>query len=83
MVKFSGSVDGGRGRLIGIGLSRENTRRLHEGEPITFDLKELGLRVVVGDGPVIGALDGHVLIVAGETEEELARQMETLRHAGD
>lgn len=49
--------------LILLGLSDENIRRLRDGQPIHVLLSELGL-------------DVHVAIFYGETEEQMARDLE-------
>lgn len=72
MVKFCATIDQGRGRLIGIGLSRENCKRLLEGQPITFDLIELGLAVHDGGG----IRKGQVVIMGGETEEAIKEDVQ-------
>lgn len=80
-MKFGGETQGGKGRLIGIALSRRNCERLLEGDPITFSLEELGLRVV----PMRGGRtrDGQILLVAGETENAiLGELMQVSRDAG-
>ncbi len=87
MVKFSGLTQDGKGRLIGIALSRVNCERLLEGQPIAFDLAEIGLGVCDvpgGTGTPNGPpMSGHVLIVAGETELAIMEEMEaTARAAG-
>lgn len=48
--------------MVIFGLSRGNTRKLHEGQPILVDLSELGL-------------PGNVLIFAAETEAALTAQI--------
>jgi hypothetical protein len=45
-----------------LGLSGENVTRLAAGEPILFDGRELGF-------------DGHVAIVYGRTEDDLADEL--------
>lgn len=49
--------------LLVVGLSAENCFRLQEGKPISFDAAELGLPTL------------EVLIVGGQTEEDIARQL--------
>ena len=80
MIKFGGLTgDDNQGRLIGIGLSRENCRRLLEGQPITFELFEIGFDVVDvpgGTGGKIGPpMKARVLIVGGETEETILAEL--------
>lgn len=81
MIKFSGLTKGSDGRLIGIALSRRNCERLLEGDPIAFDLEELGLRVtVIGEGEGFDQVrdrekTGHVLIIAGETESSIMAEL--------
>lgn len=64
MIKFTGTYKDGR-RLLGIGLSRENIRRLQEDQPILFEASLLGF-------------DGYVLIIAGENEWEMAAAIQPL-----
>ena len=53
-----------RGRnLVIFGLSRMNCERLLEGKPILVDMEELGM-------------SGKALIVGGETEEDIKRELE-------
>jgi ABC-type Fe3+-citrate transport system substrate-binding protein len=54
----------GKKKVLILGLSRENTERLHNGEPIKVDLEALGLV-----GP-------DVILFAGETEEEMKAELE-------
>lgn len=79
MVKFGGLVNDGKGRLIGIALSRKNCERLLDGEPITFDLNELGMAVCDdpgGTGSRYGTpMPARVLIVAGETEDAILTEL--------
>ena len=81
MIKFGGLTgDDNRGRLIGIGLSKENCRRLLAGEPITFELAEIGFDVVDvpgGTGSKTGPpMKARVLIVGGETEASILAELE-------
>ncbi len=76
MVKFSGVTNEGKGRLIGIALSRKNCEKLLDGQPIAFDLAELGLRVQPVGEPY--PLLGHVVIVAGETEQEIMDELQEI-----
>lgn len=48
-----------------IGLSRENTRRLHDGQPIEVRVSEVDPRLP----------DLTVLLVAGETEDAIAEMI--------
>ncbi len=64
MIKSKGTSADGRPFLI-FGLSRINTERLLQGDPIPIDTEALGLP----GGP-------HILIMAGETEEDI---LNTLR----
>lgn len=62
MIKFR--VIGNNGALLGFGLSEENIKRLKAGNPIYFDLAELGV-------------DGfQVAIIYGETEEQIKQDMQ-------
>lgn len=82
MVKFSGTTRDGLGRLIGIALSRKNCEKLLEGQPIAFDLSELGLRVTaIGEGESYDQvgdreMPGQVLIIAGETEQKILAELQ-------
>ena len=58
-------ADTNKGRLIILGLSKENIRRLQKDRPIDIDLSELGL-------------SGHIFIFAGDTEESMTRQLAEL-----
>lgn len=80
MVKFGGETQDGKGRLIGIALSRRNCEKLLEGQPITFDLAELGLRVVPIRGEPRLPRIGQVLIVAGETEQAILDELQGVAH---
>ncbi|HVH53608.1 MAG TPA: hypothetical protein VNA32_05675 [Actinomycetota bacterium] len=65
MIKFGGQTivkaTGQPGRLIGIGLSAENARRLVGGEPIVFNLGEVHPDLA----------DCEVVIIGGETEADI------------
>ena len=63
MIKFVGGPN--ENPLIGFGLSFANLDRLKAGEPIKVDLEQMGLQ-------------GTVLIFAGVTEQEMARQLQDL-----
>lgn len=67
MIRCSGTTRDGRPLLI-VGLSRENTTRLHAGEPIQFDSSRFGIE----GGPVL-------MLLAGETEADISG---LLRQAG-
>jgi hypothetical protein len=58
MFKAGGQATDGTPILF-LGLSRENTKRLHAGQPIPVDLE-----------PLVG-IKCRVVIMAGETEEEM------------
>lgn len=77
MVKFSGTTEGG-GRLIGIGLSRRNCELLLAGQPISFSLRELGLRVVDANGQIVA---GHVLVLGGATEADIMAEAQQAAEA--
>ena len=51
------------GELVIFGLSRLNLEKLQEGKPIAFDGAEVGLNGM------------RVLIMFGETEEDIAREL--------
>lgn len=60
MLKLRGQSEDGSPVMI-FGLSYENLRRLKAGEPIGFSLEELGLQ-------------GSVIICAGPTENDIAKE---------
>lgn len=63
MIKFA--TMGKNGPLVGLGVSRENIRRLTAGRPILVQMKELGGQ-------------GDIMIFFGEDEEDLKRQIEPM-----
>ena len=64
MIKFGGVTgEHKQRRLIGICLSRENTKRLLEGQPIFFKAEEVGVSKV------------DVLLLAAETEDDAMREL--------
>lgn len=64
MIKATGGTKDGTPLLV-LGLSRENTKRLHEGKPILVRADEIDPRL-----PRIA-----VWLVAGETEDEIAAEL--------
>jgi hypothetical protein len=66
VLKFVATRPDGR-PLIGLGLSRANTERLLAGQPIAVELRELNL-----------PWDGSIVLLAGETEESLGRDLRSL-----
>lgn len=58
MIKFAVKGDRGR-RVVGLGLSRENVKRLKAGDPIHIHLNDLGFPNM------------ECLIFYGETEEKM------------
>lgn len=63
MIKFTMTGKNGR-KLIGLGLSAENIKRLRAADPIFFDAGEVGL-------------DGYdVLIMAGDTEDTISADLQ-------
>ena len=62
MMRFGAQMPDGR-LVFGIGLSRENCRRLLDGKPIAFPLEEMGGK-------------GEILIMGGETEQAMMRQLQ-------
>ena len=63
MIKFTATTADGR-KLLGIGLSHENLKRLKDNQPIRFKGEAVNL-------------DGYdVMIFAGATEESMAKQMD-------
>lgn len=63
MIKFTTTTADKR-KLLGLGLSHENLKRLKDNKPIRFKGEPLGL-------------DGFdVLIFAGETEESMAKELD-------
>ena len=64
MIKYGGkSGKVGTRRMIGIVLSRRNTEKLLDGEPIHFQSEDIGIKGI------------DVLISAAETEEEGMREL--------
>ena len=59
------------GDLIVFGLSRLNLEKLQEGKPIAFDGSEVGL-----DG-------NRILIMFGETENDIAHELMRATSAGE
>jgi hypothetical protein len=71
MIKFAAESRANGNKVIGLGLSRENCRRLLEGQPILVDGVEVNCPGV------------EILLFAGETEAELVRQFQGFaRNAG-
>ncbi len=66
MVKFSGKTRAGAD-ILGIGLSRENCRRLLEGHPIRFAAAEMI--------PGLALTPVEVVIVGGEDEAAIVREI--------
>lgn len=64
MIKAVTTTTDGRPAVF-LGLSRENTTRLHEGKPIVVRLRELHL----------GLPDLDVMLIAGETEDDIAEDL--------
>lgn len=63
MIKFTGTL---RGKpSLGLGLTEEDSRRLHDGEIIMVDLKELNL-----------PYDLTILLFAGATEQSMKDVLE-------
>jgi hypothetical protein len=56
-------------RTLFLGLSRENTRRLHKGQPIPVDAQALTQGALL-DGPI-----QDVVLFAGETEDACAEEL--------
>lgn len=69
MLKFSGrSGEESERRIIGIGLSAGNLRRLQQGQPIAFRTEEIGIT-------------GYdVMVVFGETEEAIYKELDSTGH---
>jgi hypothetical protein len=65
MIKAIANHDDGR-KFIVLGLSRENMRRLLDGDPIEIDWSAVG----VDDQP-------NIIILGGETEADIVRVLET------
>jgi hypothetical protein len=65
MIKFAATkmVGGREIPVVGLGLSRENCRRLLLGQPICVSLDEL-----------VPSLEAEVILFAGETEEAMAKE---------
>jgi hypothetical protein len=66
MIKATGSTQHGVPLLI-LGLSRENTRRLHDGQPIRIRVDHVDPRL-----PTL-----EVVLMAGDTEESLTAALRT------
>jgi hypothetical protein len=66
MIKFSGTTEDGR-RVLGIGLSAGNWRKLMEGKPIVLFAQEVG-----------EAAFEEVFIMAGETEQAMYDSLKDL-----
>ena len=64
MIKAKATIKGGRPLYL-FGLSELNLQRLREGKPITIQLEPMG-----------GV--GEILIMAGETEADIARELADL-----
>ena len=69
MVKFTFASPDGSRTGIGLGLTRENVRRLKKDQPIKIDLSELGL-----SGEQME--EAEVVIFYGKDEGEIARKLE-------
>ena len=67
MIKALAHDDQGRPVII-LGLSRKNTEELLKDRPIPVDLTMFGI-----EG------GGRILIIAGETEEAMAAQLDTIK----
>lgn len=67
MIKAVGT-DGQGKTLVILGLSRENTRRLHKDEPIVMNLAELAT-------PGVELPDVSIMILAGESEAEISTKL--------
>ncbi len=67
MIKAVATLADGRTAVF-LGLSRDNTVRLHEGKPIPVRLRELH--------PDLPDLD--VVLVAGETEDDIREDLRVL-----
>lgn len=65
MIKFV--ADAQKTTLIGLGLSRKNTEKLLEGQPISVPLNTLGLDS-----------DITILLFGGETEDEMEKSLKVL-----
>jgi hypothetical protein len=80
MIKFAGNV---RGRSIfGVGLSRENCKRLLENKPIAIDLAATRLESTVA-GTGIDFNSSILLIFGGDTEEEMEQVLKDNFDASD
>ncbi len=66
MIKFTARLKDGGKKMLAMGLSFENLRRLKDGKPVSFALSDLGL-----DGGEIG----EIMIFAGETEESITNDL--------
>ncbi len=66
MIKFTATAPNGR-RILGMGLSRGNVTKLLAGQPIHFNVEQMGLSRLSID---------EVLIMGGETEDALRAELE-------
>lgn len=64
MIKATGALKDGTPLLV-IGLSRENTRRLHDDQPIAFRADHVDPRLA----PL------EILLIAGDTEDSIAERL--------
>ena len=62
MIKAKGTLEDGSPFIL-LGISRLNVEKLQEGKPMLVDLTQLGL-------------EGQIAIIYGETEDELAADLE-------
>jgi hypothetical protein len=68
MIKATGGTTDGT-PMIWLGLSRENTRRLHADQPIRIRADQVD--------PRLPALE--IVLFAGETEDEMAAALDAIR----
>lgn len=64
------ALSGGTPRNLILGLSRENTTRLHAGKPIAFRLSDLD--------PTLPEM--MIVILAGDTEDDIVEDLRALGH---
>jgi hypothetical protein len=62
MIKFAGTNERGL-PVIGLGLSRENCKRLLAGQPIRISVDE-----------IVSTIDAEIVLFAGETEAAMAKE---------
>jgi hypothetical protein len=65
MIKFTATTGDNR-KLLGVGLSHVNLKRLKEGKPIRFK------------GESVGMPETDIMIFSGKTEESMAKELDPI-----